>query len=94
MGKLQYTLQKKPLIDIYLVASRHMSVALYQWLFINRYQWQLFRLLAILDEAKCLDELQMMMTSWNVALMHPLYLYMHSPLSYGRKKTNQKEEST
>ena len=70
MGKLQYTLQKKPLIDIYLVASRDMSVALYQWLFINRYQWQLFRLLAILDEAKCLAELQMMLTNCNVALIH------------------------
>ena len=70
MGELQYILQKKPLIDIYLVASRHMSVALYQWLFINRYQWQLFRLLAILDEAKCLAELQMMLTNCNVALIH------------------------
>ena len=29
MGKLQCTLQNKPLIDIYSVASRHMSVAFY-----------------------------------------------------------------
>ena len=83
MGELQYILQKKPLIDIYLVASRHMSVALYQWLFINRYQWQLFRLLAILDEAKCLVELQMMLTNCNVALIH------HFPMEGKDKSESQ-----
>ena len=83
MGELQYILQKKPLIDIYLVASRDMPVALYQWLFINRYQWQLFRLLAILDEAKYLPELQMMLTIYNVTLIN------HFPMEVKDKSGSQ-----
>ena len=40
----------------------------------NRYQYQLFRLIAILDEAKCMAEMQMMFTNCNVALISPPYL--------------------